>query len=64
MTMLVGGAVENFRLLALRQALKLEIYGMHKRGRSAYSILKEMGFKGSKEEIFKQLSDIREEFLG
>lgn len=61
--MLVGEQIDKARLLALRQALKLEIYGMHKKGRSAYSILKSMGFKGSKEDIFEQLSIIRQEFL-
>ena len=38
-----------FRMKALRGALKLEILGMKRRGRSVYSIVKEeFGFKGGK----------------
>jgi hypothetical protein len=33
--------INLFRLLSLRSALKLEIVGMKRRGRSAYSIIKE-----------------------
>jgi anion-transporting ArsA/GET3 family ATPase len=51
-------AINTFRLLALRGALKLEILGMTKRGQSAYSIIKqEFGFKGSKEKVLQQLND-------
>ena len=34
-------AIANFRLRSLRGALKLEIAGMKRRGRSVYSIIKE-----------------------
>ena len=45
--------IEAFRLLALRGALKLELIGLKKRGRSAYSIIKsEFGFKGNKRKVF------------
>ena len=51
-------AINIFRLLALRGALKLEIVGMKKRGQSAYSIIKqEFGFKGSKEKVLQQLDE-------
>lgn len=50
--------IEHFRLLTLRQALKLELKGLKmSRGRTAYSIIKsELGLKGSREAVFKQLS--------
>jgi hypothetical protein len=50
--------IAMYRLLTLRQALKLEIKGMKmSRGRSAYSIIKsELGLKGSRETVFKELS--------
>jgi len=39
--------------------LKLEILGMHRRGQSAYSIIKEeTGLKGSKQKVFDQLTDL------
>lgn len=65
MTVLTGSQIEAARLLTLRQMLKLEIYGMSKsRGPTAYSTLKMMGFKGSRESIFNQLSAIRNEIVG
>jgi hypothetical protein len=56
--------IAQFQILALRQALNLEIMGMKKRGSSAYSTLKAMGFKGTKQEIFNQLSELRTQWLG
>jgi hypothetical protein len=49
-----------YRLLTLRQALKLEMMGLKmSRGKSAYSIIKsELGLKGSRETVFKELSII------
>lgn len=48
--------IELFRLCALRGALKLEVLGMTRRGRSVYSIVKEeLGFKGSKKRVLEQL---------
>ncbi len=48
--------VDAFRLRALRGALKLEILGMKRRGRSVYSIVKEeFGFKGSKQKVLEQM---------
>jgi hypothetical protein len=40
--------IETARLCTLRTALKLEIAGLAKRGRSAYSILKDMGYRGTR----------------
>jgi hypothetical protein len=50
------------RLITLKSALKLEIWGMKRRGPSAYSIIKrELGFKGNKESVFNQLTAYIEE---
>ena len=47
-----------FRLKALRGALKLEILGMRRNGRSVYAIIKEeFGFKGNKQKVLQQLED-------
>jgi hypothetical protein len=49
--------IAAFRLLSLRSMLKLEILGMTRRGRSAYSIIKqESGLRGSKISVYNQLS--------
>jgi len=56
--------IAQFQILALRQALNLEIMGMKKRGSSAYATLKGMGFKGTKQEIFDQLSELRTQWIG
>ena len=50
--------IKLFRLASLRSALKLEAIGMKGRGASVYSIVKkELGFKGSKKEVLKQLEN-------
>jgi hypothetical protein len=49
-------AIEAFRIRSLRGALKLEILGMKRKGRSVYSIVKEeFGFRGSKQKVLEQL---------
>tara|TARA_R110000824_G_scaffold233677_2_gene421985 strand:+ start:953 stop:1162 length:210 start_codon:yes stop_codon:yes gene_type:complete len=49
-------AIDGFRVRALRSALRLEVLGMSRRGRSVYSIVKEeFGFKGSKQKVLDQL---------
>jgi hypothetical protein len=51
--------IEGFRLLTLRHALRLEVMGMKRRGRSVYSIVKEeFGFKGSKKKVLEQLEEL------
>jgi len=53
---LTGAAIDRFRLSTLRRGLKLEILGMHKRGRSCYTIVKdEFGFKGNRKKVLAQL---------
>ena len=45
-------AIDLFRMRALRGALKMEIFGMKRRGQSAYSIIKqEFGLKGNKQSV-------------
>lgn len=64
MTVLTGSQIEAARLLTLRQMLKLEMLGMSKsRGPTAYSTLKMMGFKGSRQAVLDQLNEWRDELL-
>jgi hypothetical protein len=45
--------------------LKLEVLGMARsKGRTAYAILKDMGFKGSRDKVLAQLDEIRNELTG
>jgi hypothetical protein len=65
MTVLTGNQIEGARLLTLRQMLKLEMKGMSKsRGPTAYSTLKMMGFKGTREKVLSQLDEIRNQLIG
>jgi hypothetical protein len=65
MTMLTGHQIEAARLLTLRQMLRLEMLGMSKsRGPTAYSTLKTMGYKGSREKVFEQLTEWRNNLMG
>jgi hypothetical protein len=65
MTVLTGSQIEGARLLTLRQMLKLELKGMSKsRGPTAYSTLKMMGFKGTREKVLSQLDEIRNQLIG
>ena len=64
MTVLTGHQIEAARLLTLRQMLKLELRGMSKsKGPTAYSTLKMMGFKGTRESVLSQLDAWRDELL-
>lgn len=57
--------IEGARLLTLRQMLKLEVLGMTRsKGRTAYAILKDMGFKGSRDKVLVQLDEKRNELIG
>jgi len=55
--------IEAYRILTLRQMLKLEMKGMKRRGPSAYSILKGMGYTGTRQRILEQLDEYREHVL-
>jgi len=50
--------IEAFRLRSLRQGLKLEMRGMRltSKGKTCYAILKGMGYKGTKQQVFDQLT--------
>lgn len=50
--------IEAFRLRTLRQGLKLEMRGMRltSKGKTCYAILKDMGYKGTKQQVFDQLT--------
>ena len=51
--------IEMFRKKALIGAIKLEIAGMKRRGRSAYSIAKEeYNLTGNKQNVLKQLQQL------
>jgi hypothetical protein len=66
MTMLTTPTqIEGARLLTLRSMLKLEMKGM-KRSKvpSAYSMLKTMGFKGTREQVLAELDAVRNELIG
>jgi len=54
-TLITGSSIEIYRLLSLKAALGLEVVGITRRGRSAYSMAKDLGFKGSKQKVYKQL---------
>jgi|TARA_R110000823_G_C15550401_1_gene459247 hypothetical protein len=48
--------INRARLLTLRTALKLEVLGLKRGGRSAYAIVKdELGLKGSRESVLQQV---------
>jgi len=65
MTLMTGSQIEGARLLTLRQMLKLEMKGMSKsRGPTAYSTLKMMGFKGTRERVLSKLDEIRNKLVG
>lgn len=50
--------IEAFRLRSPRQGLKLEMRGMRltSKGKTCYAILKGMGYKGTKQQVFDQLT--------
>ena len=49
-------SIHLFRIITLRAALKLEVAGMQRRGRSAYSLVKdEFGFRGNKQRVLEQI---------
>ena len=53
--------IDLYSIMTKRSALVLEMRGMKRRGRSAYSLIKEeFGLKGSKQKVFEQLTEIIE----
>ena len=64
-TLTTPSEIDNARRLTLRQMLRLEIKGIKRSGRSAYSILKsDYGYKGTRESVLAQLDAWRNELLG
>ena len=65
MTVLTGTQIDTAQLLTLRAMLKLEMKGMKRsRAPSAYAMLKQMGYKGTREQILEQLDAARNKILG
>jgi len=64
MTVLTGHQIEAARLLTLRQMLKLEMLGMSRsKGPTAYSMLKQMGYWGTREKVLSDLNEWRDNLL-
>ena len=56
---LTGTQIDRARVYVLFSALSLEIKGLKRKGRSAYSIAKEeFNLKGSRESVLTQLREI------
>lgn len=56
--------INYVQLVARKGALRLEMLGMRRRGRSAYSIIKsEYGLKGSRESVLAQMDTLIEKAL-
>ena len=54
--------IELYAMQCQKQALKLEIYGMKRRGRSAYALIKEIyELKGSKQKVLEQFTKMIED---
>jgi hypothetical protein len=54
--------IELYSMMVQKQALKLEIYGMKTRGKSAYALIKERyKLKGSKQKVLEQFTKIIED---
>lgn len=49
--------IELYRLMVLREALKLEMKGIKRsaRGRTSYSLLKDEGFTGNRQSVLDQV---------
>lgn len=66
--MMITGAenIALYRMLTLKQALKLELVGLKmSRGTSAYAIIKrEFNLKGSKQKVYDQYVSIIENLKG
>ena len=56
--MLTGTNIGIYRLITLQAMLELEIKGMGRRGRSAYSIIKqELDLKGNRASVLEQVGE-------
>ena len=58
-----AASMQLFRLIVIEQGLKLETYGLKRRGRSCYAIArKELGLTGSRASVLVQLRKIINEW--
>ena len=50
--------IEAFRLRSLRQGLRLEMGGMRltSKGKTCYAILKAMGYRGTRQQVFEAIT--------
>ena len=50
--------INAFRLRSLRQGLKLEMMGMRltSKGKTCYAILKGMGYRGTRQQVFEAIT--------
>ena len=56
--------IDYFKLSMLCHALRLEMLGMKRRGRSVYSIVKsELGLKGDRDSVYRQLLALRDKSM-
>ena len=54
--------IELYQMMVQKQALKLEILGMMRSGRSAYALIKDMyKLKGSKQKVLEQFTKMIED---
>lgn len=62
MTTLIGESeIRMAQMIAWKSALKLEVIGMKRRGRSVYSIVKEkFGLRGNKQSVYTQYCELVE----
>ena len=59
-----GDQIGLARLMTLKKMLKLEVRGMKRAGRSAYSSIKsEYGFRGSKQKVLDQLESMEIKYV-
>ena len=55
MTVITGDKIRVARMMALRGALRLEMHGMRRRGRSVATIIKqEFGLKGNNKKVYEE----------
>jgi len=53
--------MDFYQLVARRASLKLELVGMKRRGRTAYSICKQVyGLRGTRQRVLAQMNDLIE----
>ena len=55
--------IEAYRLATLRSGLRIELRGMRMtRGRTCYAMLKDMGFTGSRDKVFADVTSVLDKY--